>query len=129
MATRKMHALVQVQLTTANQSEIRKAHLVSVMAAKKRVRIAVAVRKYQNQSSWSNWCNRPQTRALHRQAFSHVFSGYSRFLLCPVVCLWNSRQQDGRLPQRSGRAVPVLPFLRLHGNQEYLWHETTSHFQ
>ena len=30
MATRKMHALVQVHLTTANQSEIRKAYLVSV---------------------------------------------------------------------------------------------------
>ncbi len=30
MATRKMHALVQVHLTTANQSGIRKAYLVSV---------------------------------------------------------------------------------------------------
>lgn len=29
MATRKMHALVQVYLTTANQSKIRKAYLVS----------------------------------------------------------------------------------------------------
>ena len=32
MVTRKMHALVQVHLTTANQSEIRKAYLVSVMS-------------------------------------------------------------------------------------------------
>ena len=31
MATRKMHALVQVHLTTANQSEIRKAYLVSAL--------------------------------------------------------------------------------------------------
>ena len=31
MATRKMHALVQVHLTTANQSEIRKAYHVSVV--------------------------------------------------------------------------------------------------
>ena len=31
MATRKMHALVQVHLTTANQSEIRKAYLGSVI--------------------------------------------------------------------------------------------------
>ena len=30
MATRKMHALVQVHLMTTNQSEIRRAHLVSV---------------------------------------------------------------------------------------------------
>ena len=30
MATRKMHALVQVHLTTANQSEIRRAYLVSI---------------------------------------------------------------------------------------------------
>ena len=35
MATRKMHALVQVHLTTANQSEIRRAYLVSVMATRK----------------------------------------------------------------------------------------------
>ena len=34
MATRKMHALVQVHLTTANQSEIRKAYLVSVSVIK-----------------------------------------------------------------------------------------------
>ena len=31
MATRKMHALVQVHLTTANQNGIRKAYLVSVL--------------------------------------------------------------------------------------------------
>ena len=30
IATRKMHAFMQVHLTTANQSEIRKAYLVSV---------------------------------------------------------------------------------------------------
>ena len=35
MATRKMHALVQVHLTTANQSEICRAYLVSVMATRK----------------------------------------------------------------------------------------------
>ena len=35
MATRKIHALVQVYLTTANQSEICKAYLVSVMATRK----------------------------------------------------------------------------------------------
>lgn len=34
MATRKMHALVHVHLATANQSEIRKAHLVSVLSKK-----------------------------------------------------------------------------------------------
>ena len=35
MATRKVHALVQVHLTTANQSEICRAYLVSVMATRK----------------------------------------------------------------------------------------------
>ena len=35
MATRKMHALVQVHLTTANQSEICRAYLVSVMVTRK----------------------------------------------------------------------------------------------
>lgn len=34
MATKKMHALVHVHLATANQSEIRKAHLVSVLSKK-----------------------------------------------------------------------------------------------
>ena len=34
MATRKMHALVHVHLATANQSEIRKAYLVSVLSKK-----------------------------------------------------------------------------------------------
>ena len=85
-------------------------------------------RKYQNQSSWSNWCSKQRIRVLHRLAFSHVFSRCNQsplFPHFPVTGIVSG--QPGSFFIRCGPAVPARLSGQSHGNREHLWHETTSH--
>ena len=64
-------------------------------------------RKYQNQSSWSNWCSKQRIRVLHRLVFLHVFSRCNQFPLFPHFDYWNSKRPAGQLLHKCGPAVPA----------------------